>query len=557
MTDTKTDDEISARDVAKGAGTTLLARLGGVLEVVAQPLYIWLFGLAGYGFYGALWAATNLTQNVADLGTTGAMQRVIPQATSAQKEAAALRAALILGVIPCILIAITVFILAEPVSKFFNADARDSAQATEIIRLFIWALPLWSFVEVATSALRARRIFGAEIRLRLFWEQLIRLLVVVSLFFAGWSTRALYIGHLISLGATCLLCVRLLAKNFDLRLMFKGPLVDDMFHATLKAGLAVLPTNIALRIFGDGPAIALNAILPGASGAVATSLYIVARKISSLVQLVRTAFAYVLAPLASALSKDGKEKVSSIYGFSTRVLVTLALPLAAVLGAMGPTILPVFGPGVEQALIAVWILLASRAFEAVCGAAAPIQQVVSAHRHQLVGSITGVVLAFVIGGYFTPQYGLNAMAWAVAIGLAAASAIPMIQLNLHDDLHPFERPFLAVLLKALGVAIAGSLLIVAIQFVPLLAQRVLFAGLVLVAFAFAPRVAIGLALVGLAEWVIETQFSLPAQLLSRLVTIVLMLPVVIGTLWLSLRLALPEADRRAIGDKTARKLRLV
>ncbi len=557
MTDTKTDDEISARDVAKGAGTTLLARLGGVLEVVAQPLYIWLFGLAGYGFYGALWAATNLTQNVADLGTTGAMQRVIPQATSAQKEAAALRAALILGVVPCILIAITVFILAEPVSKFFNADARDSAQATEIIRLFIWALPLWSFVEVATSALRARRIFGAEIRLRLFWEQLIRLLVVVSLFFAGWSTRALYIGHLISLGATCLLCVRLLAKNFELRLMFKGPLVDDMFHATLKAGLAVLPTNIALRIFGDGPAIALNAILPGASGAVATSLYIVARKISSLVQLVRTAFAYVLAPLASALSKDGKEKVSSIYGFSTRVLVTLALPLAAVLGAMGPTILPVFGPGVEQALIAVWILLASRAFEAVCGAAAPIQQVVSAHRHQLVGSITGVVLAFVIGGYFTPQYGLNAMAWAVAIGLAAASAIPMIQLNLHDDLHPFERPFLAVLLKALGVAIAGSLLIVAIQFVPLLAQRVLFAGLVLVAFAFAPRVAIGLAFVGLAEWVIETQFSLPAQLLSRLVTIVLMLPVVIGTLWLSLRLALPEADRRAIGDKTARKLRLV
>lgn len=557
MTDTKTDDEISARDVAKGAGTTLLARLGGVLEVVAQPLYIWLFGLAGYGFYGALWAATNLTQNVADLGTTGAMQRVIPQATSAQKEAAALRAALILGVVPCILIAITVFMLAEPVSKFFNADARDSAQATEIIRLFIWALPLWSFVEVATSALRARRIFGAEIRLRLFWEQLIRLLVVVSLFFAGWSTRALYIGHLISLGATCLLCVRLLAKNFDLRLMFKGPLVDDMFHATLKAGLAVLPTNIALRIFGDGPAIALNAILPGASGAVATSLYIVARKISSLVQLVRTAFAYVLAPLASALSKDGKEKVSSIYGFSTRVLVTLALPLAAVLGAMGPTILPVFGPGVEQALIAVWILLASRAFEAVCGAAAPIQQVVSAHRHQLVGSITGVVLAFVIGGYFTPQYGLNAMAWAVAIGLAAASAIPMIQLNLHDDLHPFERPFLAVLLKALGVAIAGSLLIVAIQFVPLLAQRLLFAGLVLVAFAFAPRVAIGLALVGLAEWVIETQFSLPAQLLSRLVTIVLMLPVVIGTLWLSLRLALPEADRRAIGDKTARKLRLV
>lgn len=557
MTDKTTAQDITTRDVAKGAGTTLLARLGGMLEVVAQPLYIWLFGLAGFGFYGALWAAINLTQNVADLGTTGAMQRVIPQASSPEKEAAALRAALILGVVPCILIAIAVFILAEPVSKFFNGDARDSAQAAETIRLFVWALPLWSFVEVATSALRSRRVFGAEIRLRLFWEQLIRLLIVVGLFYTGWSTRALYVGHLLSLTATCFLCVQLLAKNFELRLMFKGRLFDDMFRATLKAGLAVLPTNIALRLFGDGPAIALNAILPGTAGAVATSLYIVARKISSLVQLVRTAFAYVLAPLASALSTGGKEKVSSIYGFSTRILVTLALPLAAGLGAMGPTILPVFGPGVEQALIALWILLAARAFEAVCGAAAPIQQVVSAQHQQLVGSITGVLIACVIGGYFTPTYGLNAMALAVAIGLATASAIPMMQLNLHDDLHPFERPFLKVLAKAALVAIAGALLIIFVQMLPLVAQRLMLLVMILAALRFSWKVAAGLALLGVVEIVLETQFTVPDALLSRLVMIVLMLPVLLGTLWAALRFALPEIDRMAIGEKTARRLRLV
>jgi hypothetical protein len=50
MAETLSPPEITTADVAKGAGTTLLARLGGVLEVVAQPLYIWLFGLAGYGF---------------------------------------------------------------------------------------------------------------------------------------------------------------------------------------------------------------------------------------------------------------------------------------------------------------------------------------------------------------------------------------------------------------------------------------------------------------------------------------------------------------------------
>jgi O-antigen/teichoic acid export membrane protein len=557
MTESAATSEITPRDVAKGAGTTLLARLGGVLEVVAQPLYIWLFGLAGFGFYGALWSAINLAQNVADLGTTGAMQRVIPQAQSPQREASALRAALILGVVPCVLIAVAVFLLADPVSRFFNGDVRDSAQAAGTIRLFIWALPLWSFVEVSTSALRARRVFGAEIRLRLFWEQLIRILVVVALFATGWSTRALYIGHLISLSATCVLCVKLLAQNFELRLITKGPLFDDMFRATLKAGLAVLPSNIALRLFGDGPAIALNAILPGASGAVATSLYIIARKISSLVQLVRTAFAYVLAPLASALSTGGKDKVSTIYGFSTRILVALALPMAALLAAIGPAILPVFGPGAEQGLTALWIMLAARAFEAVCGAATPIQQVVSAHRQQLVGSITGITIACLIGGFFTAEYGLNAMAWAVAIGLAVASAIPMMQLNWHDDLHPFEPPFLAVMVRALVVAVAGSVVALLIQQLPLLGQRLLFVGMILVSLRFSWKVAAGLALLGLIEWALETHLVIPDRLLSRLVMIVLLLAVLVATLWASIRLALPEVDRLAIGEKTARRLRLI
>lgn len=557
MTKSANTTEITSRDVAKGAGTTLLARLGGVLEVVAQPLYIWLFGLAGFGFYGALWSAINLTQNVADFGTTGAMQRVIPQAQTPQREASALRAALILGVVPCILIAVVIFFLAEPVSRFFNGDARDTAQAASTIRLFVWALPLWSFVEVSTSALRARRMFGAEIRLRLFWEQLIRILAVVALFATGWSTQALYIGHLISLTATCLLCVKLLAQNFELRLMAKGSWFDDMFSATFKAGLAVLPSNIALRLFGDGPAIALNAMLPGASGAVATSLYIIARKISSLVQLVRTAFAYVLAPLASALSTGGKDKVATIYSFSTRMLVALALPMAAVFAAMGPAILPIFGPGAEQGLFALWIMLAARAFEAVCGAATPIQQVVSAQRQQLVGSITGIIAACLIGWFFTGEYGLNAMAWAVAIGLALASAIPMIQLNWHDDLHPFEPPFLRVMFRALLIAMAGSVVAVVIQQLPVLGQRLLFAGLILASLRLSWKAAAGLTVLGLAEWILETQFALPGEILSRLLTIVLLLTVLPITLWASIRFSLPLADRLEIGEKTARWLKLI
>ena len=51
--------------------------------------------------------------------------------------------------------------------------------------MFAWALPLWTFIEIATSAARARRAFGPEIRLRIFWEQIARILFAVGFFLLG------------------------------------------------------------------------------------------------------------------------------------------------------------------------------------------------------------------------------------------------------------------------------------------------------------------------------------------------------------------------------------
>jgi O-antigen/teichoic acid export membrane protein len=480
--------------------------------VVIQPLYAWLFGLAGYGFYGALWAAVNLLENVSDLGMTSALQRVVPQSGGPQGQASALRAAFILGLIPCILVAMTISILAEPVATLFNTSDKDAANLVFAVRLFVWALPLWAFVEISTSALRSKRVFGAEIRLRLLWEQLIRLGLVLIFYAGGAGTMALLYAHLLSLSLICLLCVRMLSQHFQLRLMMVGPIRDAVFVETFKAGLGVLPVNIVTRLLTDGPSLALNALLPGASGAIATSLYIIARKISSVVQLVRTAFAYVLAPLASSASTVSKGQVTSIYGFATRLSVAMAVPLGAVLAAMGPALLPLFGPGADAALIALSLLLAARVIEAVVGAATPIQQVTAAHLDQQLGSLLGVGVAALIA--WVLPHGLNEMALAVAVGLVIAAALPLVQLLIRSDLHPFSSPFARVLWRSVALAIAG--------------------------------------------WFITITLGMLLEpIVPAFVRVVGSIPILVATLWASLRIALPIEDRFSLGPNTVKRLRLV
>src|SRR3546814_16060290 len=80
-----------------------------------------------------------------------------------------------------------------------SAGPEDRDALPQAIRLFVWALPLWTFIEVATSAARARRAFGPEIRLRIFWEQMARILFALGFFAVGFSSLGLMIAHLASL----------------------------------------------------------------------------------------------------------------------------------------------------------------------------------------------------------------------------------------------------------------------------------------------------------------------------------------------------------------------
>ncbi len=499
----------ASRRVAKGIGTTALARMGALVEIVAQPLYVLMFGLAGYGLYAVLWSAINLIENVCDLGMTSAMQRTVPRSANDEDAAAALRAALLMGVGPCLIAAVIIAWRAPAIAPLINVAASDEKNLVMAIRLFVWALPLWAFVEIATSALRARMLFGAEIRLRIVWEQLIRL-GFASVFFAmGFGLIGLFIAHLCSLAITGLLSLGLLARYYRLNLLFAAPFWPKAAQDTALAGVSILPSNIVARLFSDAPALVVNQLLPGAQGAAAGGLFIIARKLSSVIQLVYIAFSYVLAPLAASSERKDREEVREIYAYAVRLIFVVAVPLAVVLAAGSAPLLSLFGPDAKIAQAAVITLLFARAAEAVLGISLPVLQVVAAFRHQLTASLVGLIVAALSGWWLldrTPA--LMAVTLAASIGLVFASAIPMAQLWRVEALHPFTNAFPRVAAVALASAFAGGAL------------------------------------------------SAAGSHLPNAVAIPLVISIAAVSIWVSARCALPLADRLSLG-KAAQRLRLI
>lgn len=183
-----------------------------------------MFGITGYGVYVVLWAAINILANILDLAMGQALQRVIPAEPDTERQHGAVKFALLAGTGLGIIAAAVISLSASQLAGYVAAAPDEAAHIPAAIALFAWSLPLWIFLEIATAAARAKRAFGPEIRLRIFWEQLARLVFAVGFFAAGYNLTRLLLGHLLSLALTAILSVRLLGRYYDLRLLVRGPM---------------------------------------------------------------------------------------------------------------------------------------------------------------------------------------------------------------------------------------------------------------------------------------------------------------------------------------------
>ena len=97
------------------------------------------------------------------------------------------------------LVSIGLVLAAPLLANTLNANERDTQHLVNIIQIYAWAVPVWCLIDVATAAIRARRVFGPEIKVRVFYEQGFRLVFGSVFCFLGYLSYGLFIAHLIGL----------------------------------------------------------------------------------------------------------------------------------------------------------------------------------------------------------------------------------------------------------------------------------------------------------------------------------------------------------------------
>ncbi|MEX1147851.1 MAG: polysaccharide biosynthesis C-terminal domain-containing protein [Sphingomonadales bacterium] len=450
--------------VARGAGMAFLGRMGALIEPVSVLIFATLYGAPTLGLFLLLWGYVQLAAVGSDYAMTTTLQRFVPSTTDEDRIHGIVKLALLLSTGVSILFAAALTLAAPVLAGFINAEEGVTGQIETIIRIYAWAVPLWVLIEVTTAAVRARRAFGPEVRVRIFYEQGLRLVLGVAFFLIGFTIYGLFMAHLAALAMAGYLSLRLLARHYEIARLFRASLSGPMLREMLAYASPMAASNIIKRLQINLPLYVLNLILPGAAGATAVAIYAIARKVVSMLHVIRQSFEYVVAPMASATRAGSEDRartdhtLGEMYAFSTRMICALFIPAAATVIMIRRDIVGVIGPEYAGAGTLIAILAMGRAMEAATGPSTAMVEMLGRYRLPLLNGLLGLMVATGLLIWLAPAMGPPGAAVAASVGINVTALAGLLQIWRIYGLQPYDRR----IIRPVVVAGAGALLVIGI-----------------------------------------------------------------------------------------------
>lgn len=416
----------SISKIASGAGAAFIGRLGAFMEAGSLFIFTWLYGVEVFGLYAIFWSYGRVLSAVSSGAMSLFLQRQIPTETPHQQ-----RQTLVLALIFCLgisfLIAILIVFLAPFIAIYIHFTNDIFLDKEQLIRIYAFIIPAWTFLEVGTAAIRAKGKFGPEIKIRIFYEQALRLAFAFLFFQIGFEETGLFLAHLISVIMAGFLILRLLLshyrKSYSSSVKKQTVLVKPNMPAKekIKTAMYLLPGFLTRRLVSELPIIMLGTLLPANSAVVSAGAYALARKFASLLQVIKIVFDYVLAPLSAETNHRREvQYLMEMVLFATRISLIIALPVAALLIVLIPELLIFFPQEMSIAFVPVIILLLGRLCEIALGPAITLVETLCKPYLSTINSFVSLGILILGCFIFIPLMGIE----GAAITAATAMIIP-------------------------------------------------------------------------------------------------------------------------------------
>ena len=468
-TDEATSHLAETETVARGGVAFLIASVvgNGLSYMVGILLARWL-GAESFGMYALTLAIFNSLAIVMLGGMhTGALKFVSQYlgVDDFAKVKSTIILVLVCTLLSGVLLGAGLFLLAP----YLAAALFHQPEATSILRLFAWGLPLAGLGTVLLAMLQSFQLVGPIILIKHLWEPLGKFLLVLGLLWAGWGLQGVVFATIFVLLISVLLFFKIIWEKA--RLTF-----SDVWQWEPEIGKSLLLYCLPLSLSNvfDVVAPRLDLFFLGLWSTLQdVGVYSAAFQTAAVLALILGAFNQIFSPVIGRLSLvREREKVQDLYQFVCRINLTVTIPLFLTLTVFSSEILRLFGESFVMGAPCLMVLAFGQVVNSSSGFASTIL-LMNGHSRLVLGNTIifgGLLIGF--AALLIPTWGIWGASLAAAVSHICISLTRVFQVWWLYQLHPYSTH----LMKSIG---AGLLCLIVLVFLKGMLLDVIFPALVI------------------------------------------------------------------------------
>lgn len=369
------------------------------------------------------------------------------------------------------------------VAASFLADTLNEPTLKSILPFLALSLPLWGALNVFMSFFRAIKKVQYLVYTRKIILPVIKLLASITLITLGWGIYGLVGGYVLAIGlsfAAAVLFLIVALGFFDDKSFIsrqpdnQGSTGEFTFRAMLSYSLPLLFAGVIYTIVWQVDYFVIGYFLTSAE----VGKYKVAYLLTANLVVVVGSLSQIYKPIVAERMGD-PESIASLYQLTTRWVVLLTMPMVTVLLMAPQTYLEMLFTGeyaVAGAVIS--IMTIGYLINALGGPEAMMLEGLGHSRLSLLNAIVLIVVNLSLDVYLVSRLGILGVALGTTVALAARVFAGVLEIYLLYGIHPYGRWIGEVAAASFLSAVAGSILVIAIdsQFVTAIALPLIVSG---------------------------------------------------------------------------------
>jgi O-antigen/teichoic acid export membrane protein len=444
-------------EIARGAGIVFTGTvLSLALRYLFQVIVARRLGIEAYGLFSLGIAAFSVAEMVAALGMNRGMVRFVAL-HNRDEDARLLKGTLLLGVRLSLGVGAVTGLLLFAFAGVLATNVFRIPELAWVLRVLAIGVPLSALTTVLVSSSQGLKIMRHKVWVRDIFEMMVRVLMVLALFRAGWEVGGAVAAFVLSLTAGALLSTSIFRRTFR-RVLERGIRPEFPFRELMRFCWPLLFANGFIYMEAWISTFMLGAFLgPGPVG-----VFSAAYRTSLLVQGIIMSFGAIFSPIISDLLNRGEPRqLERLFKLVSRWIFTLSLPASLLIILFSRDLMSLFGLDFIVGTTALIILSLGQILNAATGPLGVMIDMSGRSKLTLLNSALHFIIQAALCVWLIPIHGIMGAAVAKALSIFFLRFVRLWQVHATLRMHPFQmkllKPFAAACAAGLPLVVLNTL----------------------------------------------------------------------------------------------------